>query len=188
MMLRGAGALLMVAILAACGGAGASSATQSATQATPTLEPAVATALVGEWVGIHDCEKIVTALREAGFGENVVLENVLGNGLVPDASRPEDLEDPADPCRDAVPREHSHFFTPDGEFGSRDFDGNQVDDGSYRVIDADTVRISTSEFGFTIDGDTLQLTPIVPDGCMTFECQWSIMVAMAGEPLTRSDP
>ena len=30
---------------------------------------------------------------------------------------------------------HSHFFTADGQFGSRDQDGSQVDDGTYRIVD-----------------------------------------------------
>jgi hypothetical protein len=153
------------------------------------------TPLVGEWVGIHDCQAIVDALRAAGFDESVVLETVVGNGLVPDANTPEDLADPADPCRDAVLREHSHFFTAEGAFGSRDFDGRQVDEGTYEILDKDTLSISgrgdenrpvTAEFGFKIDADTLTLEALVPDGCLTPDCQWAIMVAMAGQPMKRT--
>lgn len=114
---------------------------------------------------------------------------------MPDARTPEDLADPADPCRDAVLREHSHFFTAAGDFGSRDFDERQVDDGTYEILDEDTLSISgmwdenravTAEFGFKIDGDTLTLEALVPDECRTIDCQWGIMVAMVGQPMKRT--
>ena len=46
----------------------------------------------------------------------------------------------------AVPLRHSHFFTEDGQFGSRDDAGDQVDDGTYRAVDDNTIVIS-KEFG-----------------------------------------
>ena len=141
--------------------------------------------LVGEWIGIHDCARIVEALRAAGFEEAFVLENVVGNALVPEVTSVDDLADPAEPCADAVPREHGHFFSGDGAFGSTDHNGQQVDDGTYEVVDEDTVRINGTEFDYEISGDTLTLESLAPEGCVTFECGWSIMVAMAGEPLER---
>ena len=30
------------------------------------------------------------------------------------------LKDPKNPCQEAVPLKHRHFFTANGEFGSRD--------------------------------------------------------------------
>jgi hypothetical protein len=143
---------------------------------------------VGEWAGIHDCEWIVDALRSAGFEEAFVLENVVGNALVPGVTSVDDLADSADPCADAVPREHGHFFTADGAFGSTDHNGEQVDDGAYEVVDDDTVSINGTEFGYQISGDTLTLESLAPDGCVTFECGWSIMVAMAGQSLERVGP
>ena len=142
--------------------------------------------LVGEWTGMHDCDRIVQAFRAAGFEEAIVLENVVGNALVPEVTSVDGLADPADPCADAVPREHGHFFTADGAFGSTDHNGQQVDDGTYEVVDEDTVRINGTEFGYEISDDTLTLVSLAPDGCVTFECGWSIMVAMAGEPLERT--
>jgi hypothetical protein len=94
-----------------------------------------------------------------------------------------------------VPREHGHSFTETGEFGSTDFDGEQVDDGTFTIVDDDTIVIGpnfsesnspATELGYSIDGDMLTLEPIVPEGCVEFVCLWSIMVAMAGEPLTRA--
>jgi hypothetical protein len=66
--------------------------------------------------------------------EQLVDEFVAGNGFIPGIG----VEDPEQvdverPCRGAVPRVHSHFFTEDGEFGSRDWNGDDVDDGRYRV-------------------------------------------------------
>jgi hypothetical protein len=42
----------------------------------------------------------------------------------------EQLEKKDDPCEGAVPREHSHFFTGFGTFGSLDWRGEQVDDAT----------------------------------------------------------
>lgn len=161
-------------------------AESASTQPSPSASAATSE-LVGHWIGVHDCELIVEALREAGFDEAVVLENVVGNALVPGATSVEDLADAADPCADAVAREHGHFFTADGAFGSTDHTGQQVDDGTYEIVDNDTVSINGTEFGFSITGDVLKLESLAPVGCVTFECGWSIMVAMAGEPLTRGE-
>ncbi len=183
---------LLVAACASPNQADESSASPSTTAASAAGEPSASAAagatseIVGEWVGIHDCERIVEALRDAGFEEAFVLENVVGNALVPEASSVDDLADSADPCADAVPRKHGHFFTPDGGFGSTDHSGQQVDDGTYEVVDGDTVSINGTEFGYEIRGETLNLVSLAPEGCVTFECGWSIMVAMAGEPLERS--
>ena len=141
--------------------------------------------LVGEWVGTHDCLAIVEALRAAGFDDAVVLDAVLGNELVPGAASSEDLADPLHPCIDAVPREHSHFFTADGRFGSRDFRGQQVDDDTYEIAAPESVVIGAMTFEYTIVGDSLVLDPIIPSGCLTDDCGWAIMVGMAGTPLQR---
>jgi hypothetical protein len=50
------------------------------------------------------------------------------------------------PCEGAVPLKHSHFFTTEGLFGSRDAEGDQVDDGTYRMPSERTVVV-TKEFG-----------------------------------------
>lgn len=154
----------------------------------PSASAAAANELVGEWIGVHDCARIVEALRKGGFEESFVIEAVVGNALVPEASSADDLADPADPCADAVSREHGHFFTETGGFGSTDHNGQQVDDGTYEVVDYDTVSINGTEFGYEITGDRLTLRSLAPEGCTTFECGWSIMVAMAGEPLERGVP
>ena len=144
--------------------------------------------IVGEWVGVHDCERIVTLHHEAGLDE-FIAEQVFE--LVPGAGSPEDLEGRADPCEGAEQREHSHFFTADGSFGSRDDRGQQVDDGRYELVGADVVVINGSSFHYRIDGDSLYLTPDPVDtsDCTSrmcrFEPVWVLTVAMPGMPWTR---
>jgi hypothetical protein len=42
------------------------------------------------------------------------------------------------PRAPTVARTHSHSFTAGGRFGSRDWNGNQVDDGTYEIVDDHT--------------------------------------------------
>lgn len=128
-------------------------------------------------------------LNDAGLDE-FALESVWGNGLIPGVTTEAGIKDPSKPCDDAVQRKHSHFFTADGQFGSKDFDGNQVDDGTY-TVDGDVLTIADGRFHFTIDGDklTLQPEPVDISGCTTKECRflaaWVLMVAMPGTTWTR---
>jgi len=80
-------------------------------------------------------------LTQAGL-DGWVSEVVVGEGFVPGVRKPDQLADPANPCKGAVPREHSHFFTEDGRFGSLDWNGDTVDDGTYEMVDADTFVVS----------------------------------------------
>ncbi len=104
------------------------------------------------------------------------------DGWIPGVTSVAQIEDPADPCRDAVSREHSHFFTADGQFGSRDANGEQVDDGRYELFGDDTVVIGDVTFHYEItDGDTISFTPEVPDCAPScFEARWSVAVAFPG--------
>ena len=79
------------------------------------------------------------------------------------------------------------FFTDDGLFGSTDDQGDQVDDGTYRVIDEDTIVIEKEfgsvRFNYRIHDDgTLLLDPVMPNctknGC--FAAQWAVAVAYPG--------
>ena len=183
-------------IVAACAGSGPS----TAPTATPIAEPSqsasaspsastAAPAIVGEWVADQDCERIVAMLRDAGL-EEFVAEQVYE--FVPDVANPEEL-DPSQPCEGAVQRAHSHFFTADGRFGSKDFHGQQVDDGTYRLEGDDVVIIGDQRFRYSIDGDELTLEPPTVDisGCTTRECRftatWVLMVAMPGTPWKRGE-
>ena len=131
-------------------------------------------------------------LTEAGLDE-FTLEQVYGNGLVPGVTTKAELKDPTNLCNGAVERKHSHFFTADGAFGSKDFEGQQVDDGTYVLEGDDTVVINGMRFHYRIDGDSLTLDPEPVDtsGCTTKECKfgaaWVLMVALPGSTWTRGE-
>jgi len=189
-------------IITACGGGAASAPTtarqsaapSAAVSAAPSQRPsggpsAAAGAIVGEWIGIHDCERIV-AMLHAAKADEFIIESVVGNGLIPGVDTEAQLKDPAKPCTGAVQQQHSHYFTADGRFGSKDFDAYQVDDGTYEVK-GDTVVINGQPFRFSVDGDQLTLEPpkIDTSSCTSKECRfeaaWVLMVAMPGTTWTR---
>jgi hypothetical protein len=81
---------------------------------------------------------------------------------------PRQLARKSNPCRGASARSHAHFFTKDGEFGSLDENGNQVDDGTYRVVTDNAFSIAgdpergVARFTYRIlRGDTLILHPVI---------------------------
>ena len=100
---------------------------------------------------------------------------------------PADIPDVAALCADATVLEHSHEFTADGQFFSYDQDGNQVDFGTYELVDDDTMAIGDQhvQFDFTIEADHLTLEPQVDPGCLEFMCQWAVMVAMPWSGMDR---
>lgn len=104
-----------------------------------------------------------------------------------------ELKDPTHLCDGAVTREHSHFFTASGEFGSKDYRGQPVDEGSYTLEGADTIVINGSRFKYEIVGDELSLEPETVDisACTTKLCRfmatWVLMVAMPGTTWTRGE-
>jgi hypothetical protein len=129
---------------------------------------------------------ILTAARLDEF----VAETVVGNELIPGLAPGAAIKDPTHPCAGAVARKHSHFFTADGEFGSKDFRAQQVDDGTW-TFEGDKLVINHQPFGYAIDGDRLTLTPPPVDIslCATKECRftaaWVLMVAMPGTTWTK---
>ena len=159
---------------------------------SPAASAAVA-AIVAEWVGMHDCSLIVKMLTAAGLTESLG-DAIYGNGLVPGIDpNTKAVADPKHVCDDAVQRAHSHFFTADGKFGSKDYNGQQVDDGSYRLEGDDVVVINDQPFRYSIEGDELTLVPPKVDisGCTTPECRfaatWVLMVAMPGTTWKRGE-
>lgn len=183
-----------VVLLASCASATTSPSSQpevpvsppSATQSSsePSGEPAD---LVGEWERETRCEEIVSALKDAGL-EQWIPE--VAAGFVPGVTGPGAVDDPANPCGDAVPLRHSHFFTAEGQFGSRDQDGAQVDDGTYRIVDEGTFVVSKEfpdvTFHYEIEGDSITFEPVIPE-CSPdcFEAAWSVSVAFPGHPWQR---
>jgi hypothetical protein len=114
--------------------------------------------LVGRWERVTTCQELVGALQKAGLGATAPAM-ISGNGFV--AGTPKQLARKANICSGAVPRRHSHFFTAAGQFGSVDYGGRQVDEGSYRIVKPGTVRIGEGTFRFVISGKTLRLTPVI---------------------------
>src|SRR5262245_61076867 len=146
--------------------------------------PTIESGIVGTWEREIRCEELVTVLTDAGL-EQWVLDLVAGNGFVPGVTTPDEIANPAEPCDGAVPRTHSHVFTEDGLFGSLDWNGEQVDDGTYEVVGDDTLVVSKEfpdvTFHFAIDGDTITFDPVIPECAPEcFEAAWSVSVAYPG--------
>jgi hypothetical protein len=180
-------AIIFALATVACGTDASLDPPQTSARTSPTPD---APALVGTWTRDTRCEELVTALTHAGL-EDWVLEAVAGNGFVPGVRRPNQIEDPARPCDGAVPREHSHFFDHDGSFGSLDWKGNPVDDGTYELVGEDAFVISKEfpdvTFHYEIDGDAITFEPVIPK-CSPdcFEAAWSVSVAYPGKPWHRT--
>ena len=191
---RGAwrGAVLVgTLILTGCSAAPAAStppstvmATAAPSVATPAPTPTLPPAIVGVWVGVHQCQRIMDVMTAAGMREQG-LSNIVDAGTLPGVTKVADIKDPANPCVGAVEVKHSHFFTAQGAFGSRDSIGTQVDDGTWTLRDSDTILIGDVPFDFTITGDALRLQPVSVGPCPTgsvdwCEEAWKLMVAMPG--------
>ncbi len=164
------------------------SAEQGAEDVSPTP---TGTGLAGTWERETRCEELVEAFTEAGL-DQWILEGVTGNAFVPGVRTPDEIADPEDPCEGAVPRTHAHFFTEDGLFGSLDWNGDQVDDGTYELVGDDTFVVSKEfpdvTFHYAIDGDSITFEPVIPE-CSPdcFEAAWSVSVAYPGETWVRVD-
>jgi hypothetical protein len=115
--------------------------------------------IVGRWAQTHRCQQLVDALNAQGLG--ALAPGVVGD-YFPDQTYAELAAKP-DLCSGAKPLRHSHFFTASGLFGSLDQFGNQVDDGTYEIVDSNTIRINDGTFGYSIQGNTLALTPLITD-------------------------
>ena len=155
----------------------------------PTSQPsssasAEVSPLVGEWKRVTKCQELVQLLEANALGSQAP-QAIEGNGWVDGTL--EQLAEKVDPCEGAVPREHSHFFTEFGAFGSLDWRGEQVDEGTYQIVDDRTFTIGDATFHFAIEGDTIRFEPVLPDACTGFDCVWMIAVASPGYPWERVD-
>jgi hypothetical protein len=127
-------------------------------------------------------------MTAAGMPEQALL-SIVDNGLLPGVDSVNDIKDSDDPCVGAVDVRHSHFFTASGAFGSRDAEGQQVDDGRWSIVDSTTFEIGDVQFRYTIHGDELRMEPVTVGPCPTdgewCEEAWKLMVAMPGMAWTR---
>lgn len=90
------------------------------------------------------------------------------------------FKDPEHPCEGASPTKHSHFFTAEGQFGSRNEFGQQVDAGTYEIVDDDTfVFGGVQAFNYHLDGDTIMFEPMLPDDCSTEQCHENSILAVS---------
>jgi hypothetical protein len=168
----------------------ASVASPSLVSSASSATSSPAAALVGEWERDTRCEEIVQRLIDAGLDKSIP---DVAAAFVPGASSGADLADPSKPCMGAVPNRHSHFFTADGRFGSRDQNGQDVDDGTYRLVGGDTFIVSKEfpdvTFHYVVGGDSIMFTPVIPACRPTcFEATWSVTVAYEGLPWARVTP
>ena len=58
--------------------------------------------------------------------------------------------------------------------------GEQVDEGTYQIVDDRTFVIGDATFHFAIEGDTISFEPVLPDMCTGFDCVWMLAVASPG--------
>jgi len=134
-----------VALASGCGSPADSASptgTRSSSAASSTAPATSSSELVGRWELEQSCDELIDALHAADL--DAVLPSMLQDWF-PD-STPAELARKTKPCQGATPRPHSHFFTEDGQFGSVDEAGQQVDDGPYQVLDDHTVRIGEATF------------------------------------------
>lgn len=144
-----AAAGMIVLGLASCG-----STRSPATSGTPhSPSPTVRTtpsgsvtpsgSLMGRWQRVVTCQELVKALDKAGLRAVIPYAWSGQTSASGESSYAAGSPKPtmAHPCRGAIPRSHSHFFAPGGMFGSLDWEGGQVDNDSYRIVNDHTVRI-----------------------------------------------
>ena len=154
--------LLLVTGAIGCGSAGTISTATNDASAAAIATRTAAIPIVGTWTTQRTCQGLVQALGRARL--RPLAPAVVGD-YFPGQS-PRELARKPDLCRGARPQLHSHFFTPDGRFGSLDEHGQQVDDGRYRVDDAGTIHIGNADTGATfhshiVCGRILTLEPAI---------------------------
>jgi hypothetical protein len=146
--------------------------------------------VLGKWVATTTRSAQYNALMRFPGLRKYAVEMVVGNGFIPGVRSPEQLKNPARPCLGAVARKHSHFFTKDGRFGSLDWTGQQVDDGTYTLKPTNKIVIAKEfpsvMFTYTVQGKTIKFVPHIPKNCSTFRCAWSLSMAIPGTVWTRT--
>jgi hypothetical protein len=136
--------------------------------------------LVVEWARVTTCEEMLHASRTPAWAASP-RRCWRGTGSPRET---EQLAKEEKICKGAVPREHSHFFTEWGTFGSLDWNGDQVDDGVYEIVDDRTFTIGDTTYHFEVQGDELMLEPVL-DGGDRFDRGWMVAVAFPGKTWKR---
>ena len=198
--------LLVLSLAAAggCGGGAESPADAPAAEGTvPSPSSTVAPSspsnpvalIVGRWrqsADVHTCENYVRAMDEEGLLAAVQSSPpyVPGDSWQQVAERfcKGSLED-----WNVV---HDHFFDAEGFFGSLNQNKQQVDDGTYTIVDTHAFKIGRSKFRYTVRGDTLKMDPVITTaqreealakpGKFT-DAGWMVAVAVPGTSWKRVD-
>jgi hypothetical protein len=182
--------LLLVASVVLASALAVQSTSLSATRGAP---------LVGRWQRTTTCQELVAALKKAGLGALAPYAwqgqtSTTGQGsFKPGSPKPTK----AHPCSGAISRLHSHFFNRQGQFGSLDWLGGQVDDGPYKIINDHTVHIGNGPVNFRfriLNGNKLMLTPVLTKAMVRqavahpakfSAAGWAVSVAYAGHTWKR---
>jgi hypothetical protein len=195
--------LAATTVIAGCSSNSSTRPLSGGTSHSPVTSPtgAAVTGLVGRWERVTSCQELVSELDKAGLGPLAPYawsEQTSSTGLSSFASgSPKPTK--AHPCTGALKREHSHFFSQPGQFGSLDWLGGKVDDGPYRIINDNTVYIGSPPAGATfhhriLHGDTLMLSPVLTKAMLRqalahpqkFSAAfWAVSVAYAGSTWKR---
>jgi hypothetical protein len=164
------------------------------TAATPSATSAVD--VVGSWTRTQSCEDQLADFEAKGLAKAEGFQWVTANWVPDPSPRTSGF------CAGAIgPIPHSHFFTDDGAFGSRDENGRQVDDGNYVVASPGVLTFPrhASDFGYTgqivvrytVTGDQATFDVEVPKGCVkdptcTEAYGWALSAFFKDGPWQRS--
>jgi hypothetical protein len=189
--------VLTVGILAT--GCGSHDTTASTSKASPSVTRSTKTPvsdIVGRWEREVTCQELTQDLDTAGLGPLAPyawLGQTSSNGqssFAPGSPQPTRTH----PCTGALSRQHSHFFTSAGQFGSVDWLGGQVDDGQYTVTGDSTLKIGKVTFHYRVVHDTLRLAPVLTKAMVRkalarpkafSDAGWAVSVAYPGQTWKR---
>jgi hypothetical protein len=171
---------------------------QGSPKPTTTATTPAAPNIVGRWTRTVTCRQLVSALDRAGLHSLTPYAWVGQTSSHGQSSFKPNSPTPtlARPCAGAIPRVHSHFFTAAGAFGSLDWLGGQVDDGTYTVKGA-TLTIGHVTFHYRIvSGNSLHLSPVLTKTMIRAalahpakfsDAGWAISVAYPGLTWSRAN-
>jgi hypothetical protein len=141
-----------------------SPSTVAAASASSPTPSAVADPLFGTWRRTGSFATFVEAMQGAELTSLIGLTDGkwMAGGVTPTGTDPS----AKDYCVGATEVEHSHFFRSDGQFGSYDEKGNQVDDGPYELVGNDTIHFGQVVVRYQIDAsDHLWFTDVSIPSC-----------------------
>jgi hypothetical protein len=189
--------LVLVGLSTGCSSVDATGPSSEGSPAATGSTGTPVSTIVGRWERVLTCEELTSELKNAGLGplmQYAWLGQTSSSGAGSFAAgSPKPTN--AHPCTGALPRKHSHFFDPSGNFGSLDWLGGQVDDGRYDVTGESTLRIGDVTFQYrVVDHDTLFLTPVLTKSMVRQalahpqkfnDAGWAVSVAYGGHPWKR---